>query len=72
MKRTQEQKEVLASVLYDQGIRADDFHLLDDLMEEYDADLSDAEDIIRILAQGEADGSFDEVEDEDFDDDEEG
>lgn len=67
MKRTQGQKECLASVLYDQGIRADDDHLLDDLIDEYDATLSDAEDIIRILAQGEADGSFDEVEDEDFD-----
>ena len=67
MKRTQEQKEVLASVLYDQGIRADDDHLLDDLMEEYNTDLSDAEDIVRILALGEADGSFDEDEDEDFD-----
>ena len=67
MKRTQEQKEVLASVLYDQGIRADDVGLLDDLMEDYGADLSDAEDIVRILALGEADGSFDEYEDEDFD-----
>ena len=67
MKRTQEQKEVLASVLYDQGIRADDDGLLDDLLDDYDMDLSDAEDIIRILVQGEADGSFDEDEDEDFD-----
>nr|DAH99725.1 MAG TPA: hypothetical protein [Caudoviricetes sp.] len=67
MKRTQEQKEVLASVLYDQGIRADDDGLLDDLMEDYGADLSDAEDIVRILALGEADGWFDEDEDEDFD-----
>lgn len=67
MKRTQEQKEVLASVLYDQGIRAGDDGLLDELLDDYDMDLSDAEDIIRILAQGEADGSFDEDEDEDFD-----
>lgn len=67
MKRTQEQKEVLASVLYDQGIRAGDDGLLDELLDDYDMDLSDAEDIIRILAQGEADGSFDECEDEDFD-----
>lgn len=67
MKRTQEQKEVLASVLYDQGYRADDYNLLDDLLEDYDMDLNDAEEIIRILAQGEADGSFDEDEDEDFD-----
>lgn len=67
MKRTTEQKEVLASVLYDQGIRADDDGLLDELLDDYDMDLSDAEDIIRILVQGEADGSFDEDEDEDFD-----
>ena len=67
MRRTQEQKEVLASVLYDQGIRADDDGLLDELFDDYDMDLNDAEDIIRILAQGEADGSFDEDEDEDFD-----
>lgn len=67
MKRTQEQKEVLASVLYDQGIRAGDDGLLDELLDDYDMDLSDAEEIIRILAQGEADGSFDEDEDEDFD-----
>lgn len=66
MKRTQEQKEVLASVLYDQGIRADDVGLLDELLDDYDMDLNDAEEIIRILAQGEADGSFDEDEDEDF------
>lgn len=67
MRRTQEQKEVLASVLYDQGIRAGDDGLLDELLDDYDMDLSDAEEIIRILAQGEADGSFDEDEDEDFD-----
>lgn len=67
MKRTQEQKECLASVLYDQGIRADDDGLLDELLDDYDMDLNDAEDIIRILAQGEADGSFGEDEDEDFD-----
>ena len=66
MKRTQEQKECLASVLYDQGIRADDYNLLDDLLDDYDMDLNDAEEIIRILVQGEADGSFDEDEDEDF------
>ena len=65
MKRTQEQKEVLASVLYDQGIRADDDGLLDELLDDYDLHLNDAEEIIRIHAQGEADGSFD--EDEDFD-----
>lgn len=67
MKRTQEQKEVLASVLYDQGIRAGDDGLLDELLDDYDMDLNDAEEIIRILAQGEADGSFDDDEDEDFD-----
>lgn len=67
MKRTQEQKEVLASVLYDQDIRADDDGLLDELLDDYDMDLNDAEDIIRILAQGEADGSVGEDEDEDFD-----
>ena len=64
---TAERIHTMASYLYDIGIRAGDDGLLDELLDDYDMDLSDAEDIIRILAQGEADGSFDEDEDEDFD-----
>ena len=52
---TAERIHTMASYLYDIGIRADDDGLLDELLDDYDVDLDDAEAIQAALAQMEAD-----------------
>lgn len=58
-KMTEERLDCMASMLYDQGIRADDYNLIDDLLEDYDLSLRDAEAIQAALERQEAEDRAD-------------
>lgn len=56
---TAERINTMASYLYDIGYRADDYNLLDDLLEDYDLSLRDAEAIQAALERQEAEDRAD-------------